>query len=582
MTTQRKTNSKRTRTPILPARRSSALDTAIRSVVETLEDRRLMSANIAGDVYQDNNANGAEDAGEPYLAGFSIYIDANHNGQLDQGETSVKSNNLGKYAFSNLPAGTYTLSEQTPAGYTLTQPAGGSVDVTIADGQNGDQDFGNAPTSPVGIIRGSIFNDVNADGVQNNGEQPQVGWTTYIDANQNGQLDQNEPTATTDSTGYYTFQGLTPGGYRVREVIQQGWSQTRPAAGYYDVNVVAGQQAIDKIFGNRQTPVSPPPVSPPPVSPPPPPAAGATITGTAFVDLNANSVKDSNEWGLPGVKVFIDTNANGIADASETATLTNGNGIYSFKGLAAGTYNIAEVVPGGYRATTPSGASAPVTVLANASAVLNFGDTQKALITGTIFNDANGNGAQDVGDLGQANTSVYLDLNKNFAKDANEPTAVTDNLGHYAFNVDAGNYRVRQIVPQGARPTNALFYDFGIASGQILTKNFGNTTNIMLGGNVFNDANGSAAKDAGEAGLQGWQVYVDTNNNGLLDSGEESALTDASGNYRFNDLPAGTYTLRVVQQQTWQLTTPLGGGLTVTLGSGEGTEKLLFGEKLIG
>ena len=124
MTTRRKTNSKRTRTPILPARRP-----APSTPPSALSSRRSKTAgscgNIAGDVYQDNNANGAEDAGEPYLAGFSIYIDANHNGQLDQGETSVKSNNLGKYAFSNLPAGTYTLSEQTQAGYTLTQPAGG-------------------------------------------------------------------------------------------------------------------------------------------------------------------------------------------------------------------------------------------------------------------------------------------------------------------------------------------------------------------------------------------------------------------------------------------------------------------------
>ena len=189
--------------------------------------------------------------------------------------------------------------------------------------------------------------------------------------------------------------------------------------------------------------------------------------------------------------------------------------------------------------------------------------------------------AQDVGDLGQANTSVYLDLNKNFAKDAtNRPPSPTTSGITPSTLMPATTACTDR--PQGAGPTNALFYDFGIASGQILTKNFGNTTNIMLGGNVFNDANASAAKDAGEAGLQGWQVYVDTNNNGLLDSGEESMLTDSSGNYRFNDLPAGTYTLRVVQQQTWQLTTPLGGGLTVTLGSGEGTEKLLFGEKLIG
>lgn len=42
-------------------------------------------------------------------------------------------------------------------------------------------------------------------------------------------------------------------------------------------------------------------------------------------------------------------------------------------------------------------------------------------------------------------------------------------------------------------------------------------------------------------------VYLDTNNNGALDSGEQSLLSDVMGNYTFNSLPSGvTYNIREV------------------------------------
>ncbi len=77
-------------------------------------------------------------------------------------------------------------------------------------------------------ITGTVFNDLNADGVKNTGESGQSGWTVYLDADGNGQLGTGEITATTAVDGSYSFDGLAAGTYTVAEVQQLGWQQTSP------------------------------------------------------------------------------------------------------------------------------------------------------------------------------------------------------------------------------------------------------------------------------------------------------------------------------------------------------------------
>ena len=73
-------------------------------------------------------------------------------------------------------------------------------------------------------------------------------------------------------------------------------------------------------------------------------------------------------------------------------------------------------------------------------------------------------------------------------------------------------------------------------------------------------------------------MYIDTNNNNILDSGELSVLADASGNYKFNGLAAATYKVREVLQPGFVQTTPANGfGLNVTVVSGQGATGKNFG-----
>ncbi|AKE63138.1 Alkaline phosphatase [Microcystis aeruginosa NIES-2549] len=76
-------------------------------------------------------------------------------------------------------------------------------------------------------IKGNIWNDIDGNAVNNN-EPSLSGWTVYLDANNNGQLDTGETTTQTDVNGNYTFNNLRPRTYTVAQIVQEGWQQTYP------------------------------------------------------------------------------------------------------------------------------------------------------------------------------------------------------------------------------------------------------------------------------------------------------------------------------------------------------------------
>jgi hypothetical protein len=107
----------------------------------------------------------------------------------------------------------------------------------------------------------------------------------------------------------------------------------------------------------------------------------------------------------------------------------------------------------------------------------------------------------------------------------------------------------------------------------------------VIQGAVFDDANASFVRDAGEPGLSGWSVTL---------SGPVSAAasTGADGSYSFTGLPAGTYVVCVAPQIGWWQTLPMEGamcngsgmiGYILSIGAGQ-TVTLLgndFGNALI-
>ncbi len=92
----------------------------------------------------------------------------------------------------------------------------------------------------------------------------------------------------------------------------------------------------------------------------------------------------------------------------------------------------------------------------------------------------------------------------------------------------------------------------------------------QIAGGLYHDLNADGVHDAGESGLSDWTVFLDTNKNGGLDTGEPSQRTDADGLYHFAGLAAGDYRVTEVPRVGWMATKPTTGYVDVAVAdSGE-------------
>lgn len=206
-----------------------------------------------------------------------------------------------------------------------------------------------------------------------------------------------------------------------------------------------------------------------------------SISGRFYNDLNGNGAQNAGEPALAAWQVYIDSNNNGIYDAGEPTTFTDASGNYAIRGVGAGTYVVREVRQNTWRRSQPAGIyplGFYTVKLGSGQAVVgdNFGNTLKPLLTGNVFNDANGNGKQDVAEKGLAGFTVYIDSNNDGKRESNELAAVTDASGNWSFaSLATGTYTVRIVQPAAWKLTAPAAGKFTVtlATGQTISETFG-------------------------------------------------------------------------------------------------------------
>lgn len=93
------------------------------------------------------------------------------------------------------------------------------------------------------------------------------------------------------------------------------------------------------------------------------------------------------------------------------------------------------------------------------------------------------------------------------------------------------------------------------------------------GGVKFKDSNGNGVLDKGEVGLAGWTIHLVSASTGR----DRTTVTNADGEYRFDNLEAGTYYISEEQQPGWVQTAPESGVHTILLPSVDTLPRHHFG-----
>jgi len=302
----------------------------------------------------------------------------------------------------------------------------------------------------------------------------------------------------------------------------------------------------------------------------------------AVVTINVVNTTGENAW----VYGFIDFNGDGdFDDAEETAWGVIGN-----SGVVSLTYQ----VPAGADTQQRLGARfrlglAEAANLDQPTGPVASGEVEDYLIQmqtmlGAIGNyvwlDENADGMQDAGEPGLPNVIVTMVDNHG------QPyTTTTDSQGGYLFpDLPQGIYTVTIPVsnfnPGGSlaglaqTPLSGGDEDLGnkddagyaidLAWGEEnLTADFGynplpaddvnNGTGLAaLGDRVWIDSDGDGTQDPNEVPVAGvaLTLYSDPDGNGVYDTLLATDITDANGNYLFDELPAGAYVVAVTSSAT--------------------------------
>ena len=387
-----------------------------------------------------------------------------------------------------------------------------TVPALLPGGNDHTFDIGFVPLVAVGNY---TWMDADQDGVQDSDEAPLPGVTVeLLDAQGNPALDSYGvpvPAQTTDANGAYLFDNLAPGEYRVKFTQPTGYVFTRAlapgsasgvdsnadaASGLTDVFSVAGMSA-----GDTSTDTDPNTAARfvnPTIDAGFVPLVG--IGDSVWVDADRDGVRDAGEAPLEGVTVeLLDENGDPARDALGNLVApatTDANGNYFFDDLLPGNYRTRFTAPPNYVAT----------------------GTNVDGATSALDSDA---------DRTTGLTEVF----------AVSPTVTGDTT---ADSDPATRARLAN------RTINAGFVPM-----------------VSVGDFVWFDLDRDGVQDDGERGIAGVTLSI-TNADGtavtdVFGNPVTTTTTDANGNYLFENLPVGQYTVSV---------TPPEGMIPTVAGSG--------------
>jgi len=390
----------------------------------------LTLGSVTGTAFADHNGNGLMDAGEEALSGVTIALSPAREGLMAQ---TVTTGSDGSFAFTGLRPDTWQLKVTYPANYVSSRMTGTTL--PLSHGLNSQTAALNVPMGEMwlqqalgGVIpaelTGYAWLDENNDGLRSDGEATPAGETIQILDQATGEV---YATLTTDDSGAFSTDGLTPGLYTLaysvsaKNALPKAGDTTFTAADgalvMRDVQIAEGDKAGGMLLGIVRL---------------------AELGGQVWVD-EGKSVN-----ALAGATVSISG-----ADV-EQSMVTGSDGRYSFAGLLPGAYQISVTVPEGQVAVEPgdvrlseggmvsimedceglSARSGQITVrMGEDQLKLDIGSVLPGRIGDRVWLDLNENGLQDDGEEGFPGVAIELRRDGKIIA-----STVSDQYGYFAFN----------------------------------------------------------------------------------------------------------------------------------------------------